>query len=97
MQVMATTSASIDLISQPGSLAIAEKFFRTFWIDRLGERWCAPRNNLGENLGDVGDNFGENLGENLGDVGENLGDENLRENLGGNLGIFKSVGILNTL
>ena len=42
---MATTSTSIDLISQPGSLAVAEKFFRTFWIDRLGERWCAPRNN----------------------------------------------------
>ena len=39
---MATTS--IDLISQPGSLAVAEKFFRTFWIDRLGERWCAPQN-----------------------------------------------------
>ena len=33
-----------DLITQPGGLAIAEKFFRTFWVDRLGERWCAPRN-----------------------------------------------------
>ena len=38
-----------ELITQPGGLAIAEKFFRTFWVDRLGERWCAPQNGNNNN------------------------------------------------